>query len=89
MTAALPALLLRIAAGTAGAYLVALAWTDAVVRIWPGAAADAVLFGTVTAFLAAAAAVLWTFAARTAVRAAAGLALVVAGLAALAGWGMP
>lgn len=82
----LSALLVRLTVATMGAYLAAAAWVSACVAVWPGELADAVVFGTVTAFLVAAGAVLWAFAARSAVRALGGSAAGILLLAAIGGW---
>lgn len=89
MSMALPGLLVRLTVATAGAYLAAAAWTAACVAVWPGGPADAVLLGTVTAFLVAAGVELWAFAARSAARALGGAAAGILVLAAIGGWLTP
>lgn len=67
------AVVARIVASLAGCYGLAVLWTMAFARFWPGLRADAVLLGTVSSFAVGMLAVIWVFAAASPARACAGL----------------
>jgi hypothetical protein len=77
-------LIVRIAVAIVGGYLLAVLWALAVVSWWPGARADAVLIGTVSAFAICACVAVWAFSPMTLGRMAIGFGLTVAVLGALA-----
>ncbi len=67
----------RVVAGTVGAYAVAACLAMAVARLFPAARVDAVIAGTLLAFLAAPAVAIWAFLARGPLRAWAGVAVAI------------
>jgi hypothetical protein len=77
----------RIAAAVFGGYALAHAFPVALVAAWPLVRADAALIALQASFLVYVAAVLWAFAARSALRAWLGLALATV-LTGLTAWGL-
>lgn len=71
--------------GLFGGYVVAACWAAALARLLPGAKADATLVATMAAFVVYALAAIWAYAARSTLRATAGL-LLAGGLGALLAW---
>ncbi len=61
-----------------GGYAVAAAWADGLARLLPGSTADAALVATMASFVVYALAAIWTYAARSTLRAVLGLITVIA-----------
>ncbi|WP_282297532.1 hypothetical protein [Stenotrophomonas sp. PS02289] len=61
-----------------GGYAVAAAWADGLARMLPGDAADAALVATMASFVVYALAAIWTYAARSTLRAVLGLTTAIA-----------
>jgi len=75
---------IRLLIASGGGYLLAMLWTLAFARWWPGARVDSVLIGTTTGFAVAAATAIWAFSPLSLRRMLLGFAAVAAPLAALA-----